>query len=258
MIDEAVKLGVWGIKLQKRDLTQLEYGAKYIPRDDDNSFGKNYYEHRAALEFDTKQIEELKNYAEKQKLEVVVTAFDINSIREMFKIGIKYIKIPSQLLSNYEINRELVKTKEKSPFFNIICSTGMHTISEVIEWQYIKDFDVVMYCKSIYPAKANQMNMANFRYLQENLKNAVGYSSHDENGFAIPCAVILGARYIERHYTLNKAMKGSDHSTVSSDYFEMQRIIEEIKYAEKIMGNVELTELRAEEEKQIKRRYRKI
>lgn len=258
MLDEAIQLGVWGIKLQKRDLSLLEYGAKYIPRKAVNSFGENYYEHRKALEFSIDQIKELKTYAEKYGLEVMVTAFDTNSIKQLKDIGLKYIKIPSQLLSNYEMNRELFKAKLENVYLKIICSTGMHTIREVTEWQYIDAFDIIMYCKSIYPADINKINMINFQELRKKLNNCIGYSSHDKKGFAIPCAVILGAEYIERHYTLDKTMKGSDHTTVSSDFDEMEGIIEEIKYAEMIMGSPEWDELQSDEEKKIKRVYRKI
>lgn len=258
MIDDALNLGVWGIKLQKRDLSLLEYGAKYIPRKLENSFGENYYEHRKALEFTNEQIEELKKYAEDNGLQVMVTAFDTSSVKSMIAIDVKYIKIPSQLLGNYEMNRLLIKAKEEKEYLKTVCSTGMHTINEVLEWQYINEFDIVMYCKSIYPANVNDINLVNFRILQDGLDNCIGYSSHDLKGFAISCAVCLGAQYIERHYTLDKTMKGSDHSTVSSDFEEMKKIIEDVRYAEEIMGTPEYDELKADDEKRIKRVYRKI
>ena len=257
MVDEAARLGVWGIKLQKRNLDMLEYGSKYIPRKPENSFGDNYYTHRQALELSVEENKQIKEYAEKNGLQVVVTTFDTKSVEEMVGIGVKYVKLPSQLLSNYEMNRLLIKEKEKSGI-QIICSTGMHTVSEILDWQYIKEFDIVMYCKSVYPAGIEHVNLINYQILSSSLNNCIGYSSHDEKGFAIPLLVILGAQYIERHYTLDKTMKGSDHATVSSDFKEMQNIIAEIESAEAMLGKPEINELKAEEEKKIKRRYRKI
>lgn len=255
LIDEAVKLGVWGVKFQKRDIDSMDYGSKYIPRDISNSFGKTYYEHRKNLEFTVKQVKELKEYAEENMLQTIVTVFDIISAQDMIDIGFEYIKLPSQIMSNYEINRFLIKEKENNERLKIICSTGMHTVGEVIDWQYINQFDIVMYCKSIYPSKLEDINFMNFRILREKLDNCIGYSSHDLNGFAIPYAVCLGAEYIERHYTLDKDMKGSDHK-ISSDYEEMKQIIENIKYVEEIIGNAELCNLKSDEEKRLKKIYR--
>jgi len=256
MIDEAAKLGIWGIKFQKRDIESLEYGAKYIPRNLDNSFGKNYYEHRKALELDVNQIKRLKNYAEKNMLNTVVTVFDLISAKQMTDIGFEYIKLPSQFLSHYALNRYLLELRVQHEQLKLVCSTGMHTIDEIENWQYIKQFDIVMYCKSIYPAKLEDVNFMNFRILKSRLSNCIGYSSHDLKGFAIPYAVCLGAEYIERHYTLDKEMKGSDHSTVSSDFEEMKEIMENIKYVEELLGDADLTELSSNEEKRIRKIYR--
>jgi sialic acid synthase SpsE len=95
----------------------------------------------------------------------------------------------------------------------------------------MKAADVLMHCISQYPA---QLKQCNFAWMNLNPYN--GYSSHEKNGDAIKFAVASGIKYIERHFTLDKKDKGSDHK-MSSDIEEMQRIIKEIQIVEDILGD---------------------
>lgn len=265
MIDEAVKLGVWGIKFQKRDcdLIPKEIGATL--RKPENSFGATYYEHRKVLEFSVDQIAELKAYAEKAGLKAVVTVFDLISMDQMIRLGFEYIKLPSQFYSNYAMNLQLFhgysKTGKDFQFAQgntkIIVSTGMHTMRELEMWPWFDKADITMYCRSIYPCNLSDIDFQMARELKYKLNcSRFGYSSHDREGCAIPYMVLLGAEYIERHYTLNKEWKGSDHGTVSSDFAEMQRIIKQIEEMESIMDVDNGIELASEAEKKVRLTYR--
>jgi N-acetylneuraminate synthase len=107
----------------------------------------------------------------------------------------------------------------------------------------------------MYPCPPSKVNLFNMWTLRLNLREgSLGYSSHDTDGVAIPWAVTLGARYVERHFTLDKAMKGSDHSTVSSDPDDMERIIRSIEYAEELLGSSS-PDL-DDEEKKVRKIYR--
>jgi len=235
MIDEAVKLGVWGVKFQKRDLESMPEELKKKPRDMSNSFGSTYYEHRKILEFTPEQLSVLKQYAEDHGLKFVCSAFDIKSCDDLISIGCEYIKLPSQLLLTDVM--EYLLTKQKSAF-EIWGSTGMHDQKELLLGSNPSLVDVLFHCISVYPAPLEAANLKCIRDLLEIRQGCkVGYSSHDMEGFAISCAVSCGASYIERHYTLNKTMKGSDHGTVSSDYKEMKRILKEIECVEFVLGN---------------------
>jgi len=251
MIDAAASLGVWGIKFQKRDLNSMPEHLKLLPRGETNSFGKNYYDHRAALEFTVEQLEQLREYAEKKGLQPIISVFDINSIDDVIKAGFTNIKIPSQLYSNYEINSKLCFYAPKALY--LYRSTGMHTLSEILNYQFFTFFDVTFYCRSIYPCPLDKLKIKWFLEIKKELKSgSMGYSSHEVHGEAIPLFVTLGAQYIERHFTLDKKMKGTDHSTVSSDIKEIAQIMDEVEQAEK---NIECPELCAEEEK-VKKKYR--
>lgn len=239
LIDQALKLNVWGIKFQKRDIEQIPNNVKSKKRELYNSFGETYYLHRKALEFDKYQMSKLKQYSEHKGLVFICSAFDITSIYDLIEIGCKYIKLPSQLYSDVQLQKELIFCKKKFGC-NIIVSTGMHNAEEILNNDWLEYANIIMHCISIYPCDIKEMNL----YFIHALKNLlfknngfVGYSSHDREGKGIPYAVMAGATYIERHFTFDKKAKGSDHSTVSSDYKEMLEIIKNIKNVEEILGN---------------------
>jgi sialic acid synthase SpsE len=234
IILDAHKLGVWGIKFQKRDIESMPDDLKNRPRDMSTSFGPTYYEHRKKLEFDIDQLQELKNLAHRKGLKFICSAFDEKSANDLIKLGCDFIKLPSQLYMNDSMRNKLkqgIVSRDK-----VIVSTGMHTIDEILDSPWMIEAFLVMHCISIYPARLSQLELSVIDILKRHTKN-VGYSSHDINGEAIKYAVLCGARYIERHYTLSKSMKGSDHETVSSDFKEMLKIIKDIEYIETLLGN---------------------
>lgn len=226
LIEQAAELKVFGIKLQKRDIDGLEESVKNQPRNLSNSFGKNYYEHRKALEFSKSEIKELKSFAEERGLKFSCSAFDLQSAKDLVEINCKWIKLPSQLLLNKEI---YIYLKDKIDF-KVAVSTGMHDYNEIKKSDWYYNANIVYHCVSEYPAE--NLNLSSIKKLNK----INGYSSHEIAGRAIPYAVLMGLEYIERHFTYDKNAKGSDHK-ISSDYSEMKKIIEEIEYVEKILGS---------------------
>lgn len=237
IIDDAAALGVWGIKLQKRDIEAIPDEIKKQNRDMKNSFGPTYYEHRKALELNPDQIRRLAGYAKSKGLKAGISVFDLKSLFEMQRINeIDFIKLPSQLYSDDEIVEHLLTCDKLTAV-----STGMHTLQEITEYKYFGLSGITFYCRSIYPAGYYDCQLHNLKQITEslqkkNLKSALGYSSHGLQGEEIAAAVLCGSEYIERHYTLDRTMKGSDHGTVSSDMDEMKRIIMQIQEAEDVLG----------------------
>lgn len=232
MIATARLLGVWGVKFQKRDIESIPDNVKIKPRSLDNSFGKNYYEHRKALEFSIEQMNILKKFTEKNGLKFVCSAFDSKSIDDLISINCKYIKLPSQLFSDENIRKQLCKNKN----YKILVSTGMHEWEEIQNNFWLNEADVIFHCISTYPAKLSEMNLDTIRNLKDITDAKIGYSSHENEGMGIKFAVFAGATYIERHFTLNTEWKGSDHGTVSSDPDEIKRIISDIEWTGKLLG----------------------
>jgi len=256
MIDQASILGVWGVKFQKRNIEAIPDTVKRIKRNLKDSFGANYYEHRKVLEFTKEQMVDLKRYAEYKGLKFCCSVFDLDSLADMVEIGCHHIKLPSQLYTDSALQKELIAVRDTFGT-KILVSTGMHNAEEIINNDWLKYADIIFHCISIYPCQLKEMNIIFIQSLKklsvENCGFAVGYSSHDELGVGIKYAVMAGAEYIERHFTLDKTMKGSDHLTVSSDVKEMERIISDIKMAEEILG---VDRVCSEKEKKIRQVYR--
>lgn len=242
MIDTAAKLGVYGVKFQKRDIASIPEEIRNAPRDPVKDFGSTYEKHREALEFSQDQIYQLRLHAQKSGLEFACTAFDPVSVKELLEIGIEYVKFPSQLLLNEKMYESFRKNNDCQS--KLMVSTGMHNVNEILEALFFCP-DIVYHCISMYPAMPKDSNIRFITALCENQIFAksdgrgyqIGYSSHEENGCAIPYAVTAGATWVERHFTLDKSLKGHDHKTVSSTPEEIKKIIKNIEIAEEIGGD---------------------
>jgi sialic acid synthase SpsE len=231
MIDEAARLKVFGVKFQKRDIENMSEIGPYIP--DSDMFGNTWKEHCEFLEFSISEMVELKEHAENRGLEFSCTAFDEQSIKDLISIDVDHIKLPSQLYLDKYCYLELSGNKN----VYVTVSTGMHTWEEIINGQWFYEADMVYYCISKYPASVGELNLNTFKDLCV-FRKKMGYSSHESEGLGIPSIILLGAERIERHYTLDKNMKGPDH-LISSDYREMKNIIESITVSEQLLGNHE-------------------
>jgi sialic acid synthase SpsE len=230
LIGAAKELKVWGVKFQKWDINGFPKELKKKVRNNPNDYGRTYEEHRKYLEFDIKQLKELKKYAEKLGLEFVCSGKDLVSLKQLVEMGCKWIKLPSQRYLDNDVFKYMYYARKEQDV-KIMASTGMITGKQIVKsrWFAKDGADVLMHCISQYPAKEENVNLA---WVSERYN---GYSSHETEGRAIQYAVARGCEYIERHFTLDKTDKGSDHA-ISSDVKEMKRIIKEIEYVEKILG----------------------
>lgn len=261
MIIEARKLNVFGVKFQKRDIDSISAEMTNPFLDEKNMYGGTWKEDRAALEFSIEEMAFLKEFAEQQGLFFFCTAFDEKSIYELFEINCNRIKIPSQFYLNEKFHAILTSYKKFKPL-NILVSTGMHTWDEIIKGKWFSSADIIFHCISKYPFHYWDANlitlrkMLDYRQLKRKLSQNTnfGYSSHEKEGKAIIYAVLIGAEYIERHYTIDKNVKGADHS-ISSDFEEMKKIISDIKHAEEILGDED--RLLDEEEQAIAKVFKK-
>ena len=230
MIEEAANIGVWGVKLQKWDVDGLPDEIKAKKRTDKHAYGATYYDHRKYLEFNIQQIMYLKDYAESLGLVFIMSGKDFKSIRILVEKGIRFIKLPSQRLFDNDIYRYLVKRKAEKKLF-IMVSSGMIEEKELSKTSWPKWSDVFFHCVSLYPAEAPECQLS----IISRHKFINGYSSHENDGVAIPLAVAMGAEYIERHFTLDKTQKGTDHS-LSSTPEDIRNLIRYIEDVEMITG----------------------
>ncbi len=209
----AQECGVNAVKLQKRDNRTLYTNAMYNkPYDHENSFGLTYGEHRDALEFDREEYRELQNYARELGLTMFATAFDFPSADFLGELGMPAFKIASGDLKNIPLIKYVARFQKP-----LILSTGGATMEDVQ-----RAYDAVMpinsklcilQCTAAYPSAYDEMNLRVINTFREKFPNTViGLSAHD-NGISMSLvAYVMGARVIEKHFTLNRAMKGTDHA----------------------------------------------
>lgn len=239
MIKMVKECGADVAKFQKSTLTaKFNKAALGRPYNSKNSFGKTYGEHKNFLEFSEEDFIELKKYAE-EEVDILFTAsgMDIPAFDFLDKINCPFFKIGSGDTNNLELIEHVCKKNKPT-----ILSTGMNDFESVkksidLARKY-NDKMCLLQCTSSYPLPDNQVNLNVIKtYLDEFGHNTViGYSGH-ETGLSLTLASIaLGAKVIERHVTLDKTLKGTDHSA-SLEPKELKQLCEEIRRVEKALGS---------------------
>jgi len=232
LILQAKIAGAWAVKSQKRTvreyLTPEQYNKPYIGP---NSFGETYGQHREVLELSVSEHYELKQYAKKLGIKYFVSVWDLTALKQMMEINLPIIKIPSALLTDNELLLEAKKFNRP-----IYISTGMSTTDEIDKAiKILEDSEIVIFhTTSCYPCKFQDVYLKNIQYLRERYKKPVGFSGH-HLGIAIDiAAVMLGATIIERHFTLDRTMKGTDHAA-SLEPAGLHKLVRDLKALEKAL-----------------------
>ncbi len=237
LIDSAVETGVDCVKFQKRTINKI-LTRKALDREynNPNSFGATYGEHKEHLEFNVDQYRELKGYADAKGVTFSASGWDEESIDLLDEIGMPFFKIASADLTNFPL---LEHTARKGK--HMIISTGMNNFetvnSAVALILGINSNLVIMQCTSSYPTPIDEINLNVIKtYRAVFGRDAViGYSGH-ENGIAVSLvASILGASVIERHFTLDRTMKGGDHSA-SLEPTGMKKLVRNIANCQRTLG----------------------
>jgi len=207
------------IKFQKRNNRELLSEREYnIPHPNPiNSYGSTYGEHREFLEFDIKQHKQLKKWCEEAGVIYSTSVWDLTSAKEIVNLNPDLIKVPSACNLNKPMLEYLCDFYEGE----IHLSFGMTSRNE--EEEIISFFrskkrnqDLVIYCcTSGYPVPVEDVRLLEIHRLRENYSacvKAIGFSGH-HLGIALDSAAIaMGAEWIERHFTLDRTWKGTDHA----------------------------------------------
>ena len=238
LIDVAFNAKADAVKFQKRTISKL--AAKSTLEAADTrfpDFGKTYKEIREHLEFDLNQYKELKIYTESKGLDFIVTAFDTDAVDFLNELEVDVIKVASHSLTNTDLLEYLANAKKKT-----IMSTGMAQLEEVdsaVEIFKKKGSPLLlMHCVSAYPTPLNECNLSMIKNLSERYSIPIGYSGHEIGWEPSKVAVAMGAKALERHYTLDKKMVGFDHK-ISLEPNELEEMIKEIRSIESMLGNGE-------------------
>lgn len=212
MIKVAAGMGVNAVKFQKRDNKALFTNAMYNkPYDNENSYGATYGEHRDYLEFDMEEYIELKKCAAENEVDFIVTPFDHPSVDFLEKLGIDAYKIASADITNTPMIEYVAKTGK--PMF---VSTGAATLDEIrLAYEMVLRHNnklCLLHCTAGYPTEYEDLNLNVISALIRSFPEAViGYSGHDNGILAPAIAYMLGAKVVEKHFTLNRSLKGTDH-----------------------------------------------
>ena len=220
MIESAAYCGAKFVKFQKRDNKYL-LGKKYnLPHPvPENSYGKSYGLHRDFLEFNFKEHGELYRCCKKNKISYSTSLWDKKSAENFLKAKIKcnFLKIPSACNLDFDL-LEILTNKYKGKLHLSLGMTKIDEIEKIVEFFINKNRnkDLVLYsCTSTYPSDFNDIGLLDIKKLKNQFSNVihdVGFSGH-HLGIAIDIAAYaLGANYIERHFTLDRTWKGTDHA----------------------------------------------
>lgn len=207
------------VKFQKRCnkelLTPEEYNAPH-PHPE-NSYGATYGEHREFLEFTLEQHKQLQEWCNEFGIEYSSSVWDLTSAKEITTLQPKLIKIPSAI----NMNKPVLEYLCDNFGGEIHLSFGMTTKEEEEKIvQFFEDKkrakDLVIYsCTSGYPVPFEDICLLEITRLREAFEKrvkAIGFSGHHLGIAVDSAAVALGAEYIERHYTLDRTWKGTDHA----------------------------------------------
>lgn len=238
LVDEAVKCKVDAVKFQTFKpcnlVTNYAKQANYqINKLEEETSQLQMLE---KLELSYKEYIELKKYCDEKKIIFLSSAFDLDSIDFLNSIGIEIFKIPSSEIENVPYLRKIAKLKKK-----VILSTGMSNLSDIefalniLKAGGTEDI-IVLHCNTDYPTKMEEVNLRAMNTINNAFKVMVGYSDHT-NGIEVAiAAAALGAKVIEKHFTLDRNMVGPDHKA-SLEPYELNNMVKAIRNIEMALGS---------------------
>ena len=228
-------------KLVSRDAKKAQYQKSNLNKD-----GDTQYDMLKKLEMSEQWHYDLFKYANECGIKFLSTGFDEDSIDFLDSLTIDLFKAPSGEITNKPYLEHLAKKAKP-----IILSTGMATIEEIgeaisilIENKITKENITILHCNTEYPTPMKDVNLLAMNFIRDKFGVSVGYSDHTE-GIEVPiAAVALGAKVIEKHFTIDKAMDGPDHkaSLDPSELLKMVKAIRNIELAISGSGKKEVSE----------------
>ena len=233
LIDAAKVAGCDAVKFQKRT------PEKCVPPDQAGLLRETpwglitYMDYRRRMEFADPEYQEIDSYCRERQITWFASVWDEESVDFLESFALPCYKIPSAALTDHALLRRAQATSRP-----LILSTGMSTMEQIRAAVGILDTDnlLLTHCTSTYPCKADELNLRMIETLKREFACPVGYSGH-EVGLQVTCAAaVLGACYIERHITLDRAMWGSDQAA-SVEPGGFIRLVRDIRVIQKGLGD---------------------
>lgn len=237
LIKVAKDCGVDAVKFQKRDNLSLYTNELYNqPYDNENSFGKTYGEHREKLEFGKDEYIQLIQYADELDITLFATAFDFKSAVFLEELDMPAFKIASGDLTNTPLLEYIAEFGKP-----MIVSTGGGTLDDVQRaYDTVMQINpqlVLMQCTASYPSEPEEMNLRVIESYRLLFPDAIiGLSDH-QNGISMAIlGYMLGARVIEKHFTLNHSWKGTDQA-FSLEPVGMRKLVRDLRRIKPALGD---------------------
>ncbi len=233
LIDAAVLAGCDAVKFQKRT---PELCVPLQQRDllRETPWGLiTYMEYRKRIEFGEAEYREIDRYCRERNIIWFASCWDIPSVDFLRQFDIPCYKIPSAALTDDELLRYVHKVGKP-----VILSTGMSTMEQIRRAVSLLDTErlLIAHCTSTYPCKPEELNLRVIQTLRQEFDCPIGYSGHEVGLQTTYAAVVVGACFVERHITLDRAMWGSDQAA-SVEPHGFARLVRDIRVIEKAMGD---------------------
>ena len=235
LVDAAADSGADCAKFQMRDMQSL-YNNLADGGDASADLGAQYtLDLLKRYQLSDNDMIKVFDYCGKKNIIPLCTPWDVASLKKLIDYGMEAYKISSADFTNTELINAVAKTGKL-----MICSTGMATEAEINEGiKFIKDTGtayVLLHCNSTYPAPFRDINLKYMQHLKEMSGGLIGYSGHERGINVAIASVALGAKIIEKHFTLDKSMEGNDHK-VSLLPDEFANMVQGIRQVEEAMGS---------------------
>lgn len=238
MILEAKKAGVDAVKFQTFISSNLvsQYAPKAEYQKETTDQKESQLQMLQKLELSFEHFTLLSQYAKEIGIDFLSTPFDLDSIDFLSTLSMPFWKIPSGEITNKPYLMKIEKTK-----LPIILSTGMCNVQEIEDaLELFKDYSTsditLLHCNTEYPTPFQDVNLKAMKSMADKFKVRVGYSDHTK-GIEVPiAAVALGAKVIEKHFTLDKNMQGPDHKA-SLEPHELAGMVQAIRNIEAALGD---------------------
>ena len=237
LVDAAKECGADVVKFQTAKLDSLVSKcakmAEYQKKNTGVEESQKEMLSKLLLEYDA--FVELFQYCNEKGIEFLSTPFDIDSIYFLSPM-VNFWKVPSGEITNYPYLVEIARTGKP-----VVLSTGMSTIEEIEDaYKVLVENNAggitLLHCTTEYPAPIEEVNLRAMETLKEKFKCEVGYSDHTAGIDVSVAAVAMGAKVIEKHFTLDCSMEGPDHKA-SLEPGDLQRMISAIRQVEVAMGD---------------------
>jgi N-acetylneuraminate synthase len=243
LINAAKDAGCDGVKFQKRTIETV-YTPEELAKPRDNPFGSTNGDLKRGLEFGYDEYCEIDRFCRERELFWFASPWDEESVDFLEQFNVPCHKIAAACLTDSSLLKKIKSTGKP-----VILSTGMSTAAEIEQAVGLLNRKqlLLLYCVSLYPAPPDKINLRAMQTLMNKYSDIpIGYSGHELDTLVSSVAVALGACMVERHFTLDRSMWGSDHKA-SIEPGEMKNLIDNIRMIERSLGSGEIRCLPEEE-----------